>query len=106
MGFFFLGGILFSTVTNTNEVAFGFGDVLLGLLSGMILGYMSLLVSVFLAILLGFAGAVLYLASRALLRNRYRLFTALPYGPYIALATVLMMFWRQAVVWNLFGLTF
>lgn len=100
---FFLGGILFSTLTNTNEVAFGFGDVLLGILSGMILGYMSLLFAVFVTILLGAAGAALYLGSRIITRGRYSLFTALPYGPYIALATALLMFWRIQVVQIIFG---
>jgi leader peptidase (prepilin peptidase)/N-methyltransferase len=98
----FLGGLGFSRLIHTDEIAFGFGDVMLGTLSGLILGWQALIFALFLTIFLGAGGAILYLGSRMILHNRYSWFTAIPYGPYIALSTVLVMLWREeirALIW-------
>lgn len=99
----FLGGIGFSALVaalrgeELPEVAFGFGDVLLATLSGLLLGWQAFIFAMILTIFLGAAGAVLFLISRFLVRGRYTLFTALPYGPYIVLGTIIMLFWREEV---------
>lgn len=93
----YLGGLGFSRLMRTDAVAFGFGDVMLGTLSGMLLGWRLILLALILAIFLGAAGSLLYLLGRLISRRRYSLFTALPYGPYIVLATVLIMFWRDEI---------
>jgi prepilin signal peptidase PulO-like enzyme (type II secretory pathway) len=79
------------------EVAFGFGDVMLGMLSGLLLGWQAFLFGFMITLFLGAAGAVLYLLSRLVTRTGYAMFTALPYGPYIVLGTVIMMLWREEV---------
>lgn len=99
----FLGGVGFSALMASMrgeeipEVAFGFGDVLLATLSGMLLGWQAFLFALMITIFLGAAGAVLYLFSRVVIRRPYAMFTALPYGPYIVLGTVIMMLWRDEV---------
>lgn len=94
-GLMFLGGIVFTTVARINEVAFGFGDVMLGTLSGLLLGWQALLFALFITVFLGAAGALLWLLSKFFTRSGYAAFTALPYGPYIVIGTVLMMLWRE-----------
>ncbi len=96
-GVMYAGGLGFSRLMRTETVAFGFGDVLLGTLSGMLLGWRLILLALVVTVFLGAAGSLLYLLGRAIARRRYSLFTALPYGPYIVLATLLMIFWRDEI---------
>lgn len=99
-GVFFIlynGGFLFTYVMGIlrgqriTEVAFGYGDVMLAMLSGAILGWRALIFAMFITVFLGAFGAFLYLLSRALLGGKYSAFTALPYGPYIVAGTTIML---------------
>ncbi len=82
-----------------NSLAFGFGDVMLAGLSGLMLGLPDVIPMMFISIFLGAIGAVFYLAFRFFAARPYRPFTAIPYGPYIVAATILVMFfgaeWRS-----------
>jgi prepilin signal peptidase PulO-like enzyme (type II secretory pathway) len=102
LGFFvffllYIGGFLFTYVLGKargqpiDEVAFGYGDVMLITLSGLILGWQPLIIAMFVTVFLGAAGAILYLVVRGLTRRHYSMFTPLPYGPYIVFGTVLML---------------
>ncbi len=99
----FLGGMLFSSVVSNargeelDEVPFGFGDVMLATLSGFMLGWQALIFAIFIAVFAGAGGALLYLAARLVVKGRYDMFTALPYGQYIVLGTIIMMLWREPV---------
>jgi prepilin signal peptidase PulO-like enzyme (type II secretory pathway) len=99
----YLGGIVFSRTAaqargeELDEVAFGFGDVMLGTLSGLMLGWQALIFAITIAVFAGAAGAILYLAARLVVKGKYELFTALPYGQYIVLGTIIMMLWREPV---------
>ncbi len=99
----FLGGIGFSNLMASmrgeplGEIAFGFGDVMLAVLSGLLLGWQAFIFALMITVFLGAAGAVLFLISRAVLRQAYVMFTALPYGPYIVLGTAIMLIWRDEV---------
>ncbi|HYO88717.1 MAG TPA: prepilin peptidase [Candidatus Limnocylindrales bacterium] len=73
------------------EVAFGYGDVMLIALSGLILGIGPLLLTMFITVFLGAGGAILYLAVRRLRGKHTSLLTPLPYGQYIVIATVIML---------------
>lgn len=102
---FYLGGFVFVYVSSQmrgydlNEVAFGFGDVMLFTFSGLILGPQALLFAMFITVLAGAFGAVLFLAERNLRPGRrYRLFTALPYGPYIVFGTICMLLFSEEVL--------
>ncbi|MCC6613015.1 MAG: prepilin peptidase [Anaerolineae bacterium] len=105
-GVFFLlymGGFLFTYLLSKsrgreiNEVAFGYGDVMLITLSGLILGWENLIFAMFITVFLGALGAILYIVFRALAGSRYSMFTALPYGPYIVIATTLMLLFANEV---------
>lgn len=75
-----------------NAVAFGFGDVRLGGFIGLVLGFPEVLDALFLAILLGGLGGVLYWFVSAVIRRRYSLFTAIPYGPFLIAGALFIMF--------------
>lgn len=93
----YLGGYLFTYVMaaaqqrEINEVAFGYGDVLLMALAGLVLGWRALIFAMFITVFAGALGAALYLIVRRLAGRHYALFTPLPYGQYIVFAMVLML---------------
>lgn len=98
----YLGGYLYLYVVNQggrniNEVAFGYGDVLLATLSGLILGWQPLIFAIFITVFLGALGALLWIVGRRLSGTGYSLFTALPYGPYIVAGTVIMLLFSSEV---------
>jgi leader peptidase (prepilin peptidase)/N-methyltransferase len=105
----YLGGILFSTVVaklrgyELPEVAFGYGDVMLSTLCGLIIGWQPLIFAMFITIFLGAFGALIYLIVRRL-SGRYNLFTPLPYGPYIVVGTLIMLLFSDEVRAVLFSL--
>ncbi|MBL8134927.1 MAG: prepilin peptidase [Anaerolineae bacterium] len=93
----YLGGFLFVSISgalrghSTNEVAFGYGDVLLITLSGFMLGWQPLIPAMFLTVFLGALGALAWILSRSFSRSGYSLFTPLPYGQYIVIATIILL---------------
>lgn len=110
-GVFFLlymGGFLFTYILGKlngrqiTEVAFGYGDVMLITLSGLVLGWQPLIATMFITVFLGAFGAILYLIVRRLAGRHYSLFTPLPYGQYIVIATVLMLLFSTEVTAILF----
>jgi leader peptidase (prepilin peptidase)/N-methyltransferase len=78
--------------TPVNAVAFGFGDVRLGGFIGLVLGFPDVLNALFLAILLGGLGGLIYWFVSAVIRRRYSLFTAIPYGPFLIAGAMFVMF--------------
>jgi len=87
-----------------NAVAFGFGDVRLGGFIGSVLGFPSVLLALFLAVLLGGVVGFLYWFIRAVILRRYSLFTAIPYGPFLVVgAMAMMLFGPEITLWLLGG---
>lgn len=104
----YLGGILFSYVMakiqgyELPEVAFGYGDVMLSSLCGLILGWQPLIIAMFITVFLGALGAVAYLTIRSL-AGKYSMFTPLPYGPYIVVGTLLLLLFAdgmRSLIWS------
>jgi prepilin signal peptidase PulO-like enzyme (type II secretory pathway) len=99
----YLGGALFSVIAASSrgepleEVAFGYGDVLLATLAGFMIGWSALIFAIFITVFTGAAGAIIYLAVKLVMRNKYEMFTALPYGQYIVLGTLIMLLWREPI---------
>lgn len=96
LGLYFLGGLFLKFLTRirgeeTDEVPLGFGDVNLAGVIGLLLGWPGITAGLLLAILIGGGVSGLYLFISLLLR-RYRTYTALPYGPFLAISTVLLLF--------------
>jgi leader peptidase (prepilin peptidase)/N-methyltransferase len=98
---FYLGGELFGRVIGfirgqpLSEVAFGFGDVLLGFLCGAMIAWQGMLFATIITVFVGAAGSILYIFWRLLTRQRYSAYTPLPYGPYIVIGTVIMMLFLE-----------
>jgi leader peptidase (prepilin peptidase)/N-methyltransferase len=94
----YLAGVLFVRIVSKargrdlNTVAFGFGDVRLGLFIGLILGFPGVLHAIFLAVLLGGIAGLVYWFVNAVILRRYSLFTAIPYGPFLVIGALVMMF--------------
>lgn len=80
-----------------SEVAFGFGDVMLAFLCGLILGWRVMIFAMFITVFAGAAGAILYMGYRLVAGKRYRMYTPLPYGPYIVFGTLIMMLFLDEV---------
>jgi leader peptidase (prepilin peptidase) / N-methyltransferase len=77
-----------------DDDALGFGDVTLSGVLGLLLGWPGIVAGLFLAVLL--AGVIMgvYLLVQ-ILRRRYRMLTALPYGPFLIASAFLLLFWRD-----------
>jgi len=73
------------------EDALGFGDVNLAGIIGLFLGWPGIIAGLMGAILLGGAASLLYIGA-ALLARRYRAFTAIPYGPFLAIAALFLLY--------------
>lgn len=93
----YFGGVLFEKVMAKKrgqpleEVAFGFGDVNLGGIIGLILGWPGITAGIILAILIAGLVGIFYLIITKLTRD-YKPFTAIPYGPFFILATLFLLF--------------
>jgi leader peptidase (prepilin peptidase) / N-methyltransferase len=90
-------GILFVRVVNrsknvtVDEVALGFGDVNLGGVIGLMLGWMDIIGGLLLAILLG--GVISgFLILINWISRRYRPLTAIPYGPFLVVGAMIYLF--------------
>lgn len=105
---FYLFGVLYLRIVNARrnkpvtEVAFGFGDVTLATLCGLVVGYPRIVLMLVLMILLGGLFGLLYIIFQAVTARRYRAHAALPYGPAILLAATLMLVWGESMA-RLFG---
>lgn len=111
-GVFFIlyqGGFVFTYIMGRargeriNTVAFGYGDVMMITLSGFMLGFNYIIFALFITVFLGAFGAFIYLVLRMALRGRYNMFTAIPYGPYIVAATIIMLLYGPQVQLALLG---
>lgn len=105
----YLGGVLFVKILERRRgeeidtVAFGYGDVRLMAFCGALLGFLGTFLAMFIAIFLGAIGAIVYLVGKQLLSGQYKALSPIPYGPYIIIATVIVMFFRDPVAALIFG---
>jgi len=74
-----------------DEVALGFGDVTLGGVLGLMLGWPRVGIGLLFAILLGGLVGGLFLLAMTITR-RYRPFTALPYAPFMLIAAAILLY--------------
>lgn len=75
----------------------GFGDVLLGGVLGLFLGWQGILAGLLLAILLAGAASLLQVLIM-LARRKYVIGYALPYGPFMVLGATLLLFWGEGLL--------
>lgn len=80
-------------VVTSRQKWMGWGDVLLGSLMGLILGYPNVIVALFLAFLLGsLVSLILMLVKKKTLKD------AIPFGPFLVASTFIAFFWGQEIV--------
>ncbi|MGW8144001.1 MAG: hypothetical protein ACWGN2_06365, partial [Anaerolineales bacterium] len=84
-----------------NDEALGFGDVILGGILGLFLGWPAIIGGLFLSILLAGAVSLFYLLV-SLLARKYRAFSFIPYGPFMIAGAVALIFFHNYFV-NAFG---
>jgi prepilin signal peptidase PulO-like enzyme (type II secretory pathway) len=90
-------GILFARVyqvlrkQSINEIVFGFGDVILGTICGLMLAFPASLSGLVYTVLLAGAFSIMFLAY-LLLSHMYRPGVPFPYAPFILLGTILALY--------------
>lgn len=103
------GGFLFNHLAGKmrgqkiTTTAFGYGDVMMITLSGVLLGFGGVFLAIFITVFLGALGAIVYLVVKKLLVGKYNAFSAIPYGPYIVAATIMVMLFGDTIQKLVFG---
>ena len=96
----YLVGVLFARFVvrrsqqGFSDEALGFGDVILGGILGLILGWPAIFGGLFLSIILAGAISIIYLLLSVLAR-KYRAFTFIPYGPFMIAGAVALIFFNH-----------
>jgi leader peptidase (prepilin peptidase)/N-methyltransferase len=80
-----------------DEEGLGFGDVNLCGVLGLILGWPGISGGIILAIILGGLASLIYLVGM-LITGRYRSFMAIPYGPFLVMSTIILLFFSTSMV--------
>ena len=106
MGLYLLGVSFARFVVRRNQSGFnddalGFGDVILGGILGLILGWPAIMAGLFFAIILAGIISLIYLVF-AFIARKYKAFTFIPYGPFMIAGTAALIFFNQYFI-NTFG---
>jgi leader peptidase (prepilin peptidase) / N-methyltransferase len=94
--FYYIGGAYVRYMSKkrglpADEVALGFGDVNLSGILGLLLGWPTIILGLFFAILAG--GLVsLVLVLKMVLSKKYQAFTAIPYAPFLIAGAIIFLF--------------
>jgi prepilin signal peptidase PulO-like enzyme (type II secretory pathway) len=99
---YFLGGVFGRQIAKAqeggeDEVAFGFGDVMLGAMLGLTVGWPGIILALIFAIFAGGVFSLFYMLVMTL-RDRYNAFQPIPYGPFLIFGASLVYFFRDAIV--------
>ncbi len=93
----FLLGLLFNVMLSKirkrkiEEIALGFGDVLLAGIIGLLLGYPGIFLALLVAILMGGLVSLIYMVAMKL-KGKYEVFTAIPYGPFLIISALIFLY--------------
>ena len=106
LGLYILGALFARFVVRRsqsgfNDDAMGFGDVILGGILGLILGWPAIIAGLFFAIIFAGITSLVYLVVTFVAR-RYKAFTFIPYGPFMIAGAAALIFFNQYFI-NLFG---
>jgi leader peptidase (prepilin peptidase) / N-methyltransferase len=91
-------GLLFGKILSKKrgveiEEALGFGDVILGGVCGLLLGWPGVILGLFLGIILGGIYSLI-LVIISLMKKEYHPYMTIPYGPFLAGATLIFWIFR------------
>ncbi|MBN2305412.1 MAG: hypothetical protein JXQ72_13080, partial [Anaerolineae bacterium] len=64
---------------------------------GFMIGWKAFIFAALITVFVGAAGSILYMIGREFSAQRRRLFTPLPYGPYIVLGIMIMLLFNEQV---------
>jgi prepilin signal peptidase PulO-like enzyme (type II secretory pathway) len=90
------GGLAFAIMFIVYIVSlgrFGFGDVKMATLMGLVAGFPAMTVGLFFTAISAGLVAALLLLTRVMRRGQY-----IPYGPFIALGAIISLFWGSAII--------
>lgn len=93
LGAMILGGFFFTQYFFSKGTWVGGGDIRMGILIGIMLGWKFGLVALFLAYAFGAVVGVGLLVSKKINRK-----TPIPFGTFLAFATVLVLFWGSSIL--------
>jgi prepilin signal peptidase PulO-like enzyme (type II secretory pathway) len=98
--FYYFGEVLIRFLSKRRgeeitEVALGFGDVNLAGILGLLLGWPGVIGGLVLTILLGGVASGIFLFAQVL-RKKYQAYQALPYGPFLVLSVVILVYLAQS----------
>ena len=79
------------------DTALGFGDVILGGVLGLFVGWPGIVLALIAGILIGGLGVLLYLIARLAL-GRYRSFDFVPYGPFLLTGAFFVLFFKDLLL--------
>lgn len=86
-------GLLFLVVLATKGKGMGMGDVKFALLMGLILGFPSILLALYIAVVIGaIVGILLIVLKRKKMRSE------IPFGPFLVLGTFIMMLCAEQIL--------
>ncbi len=96
------GGVLMGWIAKRRgqaleEEALGFGDVNLGGVIGLLLGWPGIIAGVIFTILLAGAVSLIYLVYQVVSR-RYHAYMAIPYGPFLISSTIILLYFRDYLI--------
>lgn len=103
MGLFYLVGIFIMKLVSrrrgqlVDDVALGFGDVNLSGVLGLMLGYPVILVGLVITVFIAGFVSLIYIILK-LITRKYQAFMALPYGPFLVLGAVILIYFRDLVL--------
>ncbi|MEA3273187.1 MAG: prepilin peptidase [Patescibacteria group bacterium] len=97
LGALIASGFFFCLVYFSKEKWMGWGDVKLAVFMGLVLGFPTILIGLFIAYLTGAVVGVSLLAFK-----KKKMKSEIPFGPFLCLGTyIALLFGRQIIVWYL-----
>jgi prepilin signal peptidase PulO-like enzyme (type II secretory pathway) len=99
LGLVFAQLLGFLTGRRIGRTVLGFGDVYIGALGGLIIGFGALGFALIIMVATGAGAAVWVIIKRWLKSGRYRKYAAIPYGPYILIGMATMLYIPDTVVY-------
>ncbi len=82
-------------VSQGKKEALSLGDVILGGIIGLMLGYKVILTALVIAVFIGSIYSLVYLVIMVTTR-RYRMLSMIPYGPFLIASTVFLLYFPKA----------
>lgn len=103
MGLFYLLGVFIMKMVSrrrgqlVDDVALGFGDVNLSGVLGLMLGWPVILLGLVMAVFIAGLVSLIYIILK-LVTRKYQAFMALPYGPFLVIGAVVLIYFRDVVL--------